>query len=144
MDVAKIRLENIYSEYIDFKNYLQKNIKTPKEIQEEVAQKIKENPNLSPQELSETVFNISEKQTIYKYDFNELHKQLFYTVVAYKDVIEIPEEVELEAYTYKPNRVFRIKNGVEEVIDEQVKKDILNSLQENYNNIINFFQNQAS
>jgi len=50
MDVAKIRLENIYSEYIDFKNYLQKNIKTPKEIQEEVAQKIKENPNLSPQE----------------------------------------------------------------------------------------------
>jgi|GEM_PF-5703541 len=110
-------LEQIWTEYLDYKEFIKSIAKPVEELRKEVAQKI--TPQTTAYEAQQLFFNGFEKIMLHNGDFINQQNRLFYTVEAYKNSIEIPQEIKTEVENLKFLQIFAIKDGKETVINQE-------------------------
>lgn len=137
----KAILEKVYTEFVEYKEFLKDKIKRPDEIRKEVAEKIKNQTDID--QIKQILFESSEKQMMYQADFIGLQNRLFHTIENYKDLIEIPQEVKKEVENIKFIQIFKIKNGKEIVVSQEIvdqaKDQIKNLLSKDMEGMLKFF-----
>lgn len=140
-DKIKSQLEKVYTEYIDYKEFLKDKIKRPEDIRKEVAQEIKGETDLS--KIQNILFEKSEKQAMYQADFIGLQTRLFHTIENYKELMEIPQEIKTEVENIKFVQIFKIKNNTAIVVSEdvvnQAKENLKKALDTNFEMVTKFF-----
>ena len=106
-----------------------------------VAEKIKNQTDID--QIKQILFESSEKQMMYQADFIGLQNRLFHTIENYKDLIEIPQEVKKEVENIKFIQIFKIKNGKEIVVSQEIvdqaKDQIKNLLSKDMEGMLKFF-----
>lgn len=117
MEQIKNYLEKVYTEYVEYENFLKSIIKPLDVVRKEVAEKI--TVETTEEEVMEIYFNDVEKSLLHRRDFVNQQQRLFFTVEAYKDVMEIPQEILEKVKGMSFIQIFGIKNGKEEVINEE-------------------------
>jgi hypothetical protein len=110
-------LEKVWTEYIDYKDFIKENTKPAEELRKELASKI--TVGTTKEQAVEMVLEIMEKQNLYGADFRQQQNRLFFTVEAFKDEMEIPQEIKKELENVKFLQIFAIKNKKEEIIDQE-------------------------
>lgn len=132
-ETAIAYLEQIWTEYTEYKEYIKTIAKPIEELRKEVAQKI--TPNTTPEEAQQLFFSGYEKIMLHNRDFINQQNRLFYTVEAYKNIVEIPQEIKTEVENIRFLQIFAIKDGKETVINQEAldftKKqieDVMNSI----------------
>ena len=136
MQELKLYLDKIFTEYLDYKNFTQEKLKIVKNIKEEVAKNI--SATTSDDEVADAYIDKVGKIFLFQRDFQQQQTRLFFTVEAFKDYLEIPQEIIKELEGFEFMQVFAIKNGKEEVINqealstakEQVKSEIKLGMEE--------------
>jgi hypothetical protein len=68
--------------------------------------------------------------------------RLYHTVVAYQDIIEIPQEVKKEVENFKMIQAYTYKNGEEKEINKEENKQLKELLIQNYDTILKQFGEQ--
>lgn len=117
-------LEATYLEYLTYKKHFLDNYVKPEDRRKQFsdAKKIE-----TTEQLAETVFNLDAKYSFYEFDLNTLLKKLYHTVLAYENLIEIPQEVRKEIDGYKHFQYYTHKNGEEiELMPERRLEEIKN------------------
>ena len=109
-------LEKAYTEYIEYENFLKSIIKPIDVVRKEIAEKI--TAETTEEEVTELYFNNVEKTLLHRRDFVEQRQRLFYTVEAYKDLMEIPQEIKDKVKEMSFIQIFGVKNGKEEVMND--------------------------
>lgn len=112
------KLEQLFKEYLELKDYIQEDSKNIESLKKEVASKALELYDI--EDKASLYFDTIGEKEIFKIDFLELQKKLYYFYQAYKDLIEIPESISKELEDYKVKGVFAIKNGKKEIIDKEL------------------------
>ena len=124
-------LEKAYTEYIEYENFLKSIIKPIDVVRKEIAEKI--TAETTEEEVTELYFNNVEKTLLHRRDFVEQRQRLFYTVEAYKDLMEIPQEIKDKVKEMSFIQIFGVKIGKEEVMNEEAleftKKQIRTELE---------------
>lgn len=137
----KANLEKAYTEFVEYKEFLKDKIKRPDEIRKEVAEKIKNQTDID--QIKQILFDSSEKQMMYQADFIGLQNRLFHTIENYKDLIEIPQEIKQEVENMKFIQIFKIKNGQEIVVSQEIvdqaKDQIKNLLSKDMEGMLKYF-----
>lgn len=110
-------LEKVFVEYIEYKNYLKSIIKPVPELLKEVAEKI--NDKTTEEQATEIYMDVIGVQKLHQEDFFNQQQRLFYTVEAYKDIMEIPQEIKTEIENLKFLQCFAVKNNKTEIVDQQ-------------------------
>lgn len=136
-EVAKARLEGVYNEFTEYRDYYKSIYKTPEERRNIIAEKVKDNPE--EQDILDTVFELNFKYNMYEKDIMNLLTRLYHTTVAYQDIIEIPQEVKKEIENFKMIQSYTYKNGEEKEINQEENKQLKEALKENYNRILKEF-----
>lgn len=135
-ETATAYLEKVWTEYSEYKEYIKTIAKPIEELRKEVAQKI--TPQTTSEEAQEYVFQGFEKIMLHNGDFINQQNRLFYTIEAYKNIIEIPQEIKKEVENLKFLQIFAVKDGKETVINqealdftrEQIKNSFSGGLEE--------------
>lgn len=140
MNIMQTKLQQIYKEYLDLKNYIQEDNKNLEKVQKELHDKALELENI--EDKVGLYFDMLGSKEILKIDFLEAQKKLYYLVEAYDKLVEIPAEIKNEIQDYKVKTVFAIIDGKKEIIDKDLynsyrKQNIEYSVQlDKYNQII--------
>jgi len=134
---AKAHLEKVYTEYIHYKEYIKDKIKQPEQIRKEIAEEIKTVTDID--KVQDLVYQKSEKNMIYQADFKNLMTRLYHTIEAYKDILEIPEEIKKEVEIYKFVQLLSIKNNMEKVVDQGAIDQIKEAIKVNVEQIKKFY-----
>lgn len=134
---AKAHLEKVYTEYIQYKEYIKDKIKQPDQIRKEIAEEIKTELNID--RIQDLVYQKSEKNLIYQADFKNLMTRLYHTIEAYKDILEIPEEIKEEVKLYKFVQLLSIKNNMEKVVDQAAIDQIKDAIKSNVEQIKKYY-----
>lgn len=121
MNIMQTKLQQIFKEYTDLKNYIQEDSKNLEKVKKEVHDQALQLDDVSDQ--AGLYFDKIGNVEILKIDFLEVQKKLYYTYEAYKDLVQVPEEIKTEIKDYKIKSVFAIIDGKKEIID----KDLYNS-----------------
>ena len=138
--------ETIYTEYTNYKKFMEAEAPKIKEERENFQNYVKENSS-KVEDLVEKLFDINQTPTFYKADLQRLGVKLLNTYEAYKDLIEIPEDVqkEIQQMTVQKN-FFTIVDGKPKEIDPNYTKNIQKTVREQYNeyikNILNSTQQE--
>lgn len=136
-EVAKARLEGVYKEFTEYRDYYKSIYKTPEDRRKQIAEKIKDKKE--EQDILDTVFELNFKYNMYEKDIMNLLTRLYHTAVAYQDIIEIPQEVKKEIENFKMIQSYTYKNGEEKEINQEENKQLKEALKENYNRILKEF-----
>ena len=118
MNVMQTKLQQIYKEYTDLKNYIQEDNKNLEE-----AQKKAHNEAINFETLDEQsahFFNEFGYRDLLRIDLEEIKKKLYYYIQAYDDLVEVPENIKTEIQDYKVKTVFAIIDGKKEIIDKEL------------------------
>jgi hypothetical protein len=118
MILPQNKLEQLFKEYLELKNYIQEESKNIEALKKEVADKALE--LFTIEDKANLYFETIGEKEILKIDFLELQKKLYYFYEAYKDLVEIPIEIVNEFIDYKIKGVFALKNGKKEIIDKEL------------------------
>ena len=110
-------LEKVWNEYTEYRDFLKSISKSPEDLRKEASEKMSK--VTSKEEAIEIVCNVMEKQNLHQADFSQQLQRLFYTVDAFKGVIEIPEEIKKEVSNLEFIQIFAIKDKKETVINEK-------------------------
>ena len=128
----EVYLEKVYSEYLDVKDYVKKSLKTIEELKNDVVEALK--AETTPEQAEDIYFEKMEKNIMHQTDLMNQQTRLFYTVEAYKDYMEIPQEIKKEVEKLKFIQTFAIKNGKAEILDHDsynfTRQQIKNALSE--------------
>lgn len=138
--IAKAHLEQVYTEYINYKEYIRDKVKPQDQIRKEIAEEIKNNPDI--EKIQDLIFQKSEKNMIYQTDFKNLMTRLYHTIEAYKDILEIPEEIKEEVKLYKFVQLLAVKNNTEKVVDQEAIDKIKEAIKSNVEQIKKFYYNE--
>lgn len=138
MNPMQTKLEQLFKEYLSFKSYLENDLKEADKLKEEVAKKALELDSTEEQAL--LFFEKIGEKDILKVDFLETKKRIYYFIQAFKDHIEIPEEILDEFKDFEVKTVFSVINGEKQIID----KDLYNSHKTNYLNYCKQFSEQLT
>lgn len=128
--LIKRNIEKVFKEYIEYKTYFYAEIEKIKSKKKEIGESlldIDENTHASI---------LFEEQGWIQYaatDLAQLRLNLYFTYEAYKDMVEIPQElketVDEELKDVSPRYLFSVKNGEREIVDknlyEEVKKQFI-------------------
>lgn len=110
-------LEKVYTEYTEYKDFLKSVIKPMDEVYKEVAQAMTDTTD--EEKATNIYLEKVASMKLYQEDFFNQQQRLFYIVEAYKNIMEIPNEILKEAENFKFLQMFSIKLGKSEVIDEE-------------------------
>ena len=110
MNLMKNKLEQVFKEYIIFKEYVETNQKSQEELRTEVASIVAQADNEDDSYLEVLFKNIGEK-SLEAIDLNQLATRFKYYYEAYKDFIETPQEIKTEAEKIQIKFLYSIQNG---------------------------------
>lgn len=110
-------LEKVFSEYMEYKSFILELIKSREKENQKMLETITDSS--TDEEIIDLFYKNNEKFHLHQLDFANQHQRLFYTVEAYKNSIEIPPEIKEELKEKKFIQSFAVKNGKEEVVDQQ-------------------------
>ncbi len=130
MNEIQLKLEQVYKEYIEYKNFVELDNRTKEEIMTDIAKKtIGENVDYG------TI--LFEDYGIYKLerdDFNKIALKLYNYYYAFESFAEIPEYIAEEVKKINVRQMFLVKNGKKEIIDKEyfdlTKKQFLAAIEE--------------
>lgn len=135
------KLEQIFKEYTDLKNYIQEDNKNLEKVKKEVHDQAVLLETLDEQ--SGYFFQHIGYKDLLRIDFEEIKKKLYYFILAYDSLVDIPPEIKKEIEEYRPKSVFTIIDGKKEIVDKELydtykkqHQDYARNLAE-YNQIIN-------
>jgi len=119
MNSIQNNLQNAFQEYQDLKEYIIESTKKPlEERKKEVADKALEKETF--EEQMQCYFEEFGESNILGIDFLELQRKLYYTYLAYKDLIEVPENIKKEIEDLKIGTVFSIIGGKKEITNKEL------------------------
>lgn len=119
MNQIQNNLQNAFKEYQDFKEYIIESTKKPlEERKKNVADKALEKETF--EEQMQCYFEEFGESSILGIDFLELQRKLYYTYLAYKDLIEVPDNIKKEVEEFKIGTVFSIIGGKKEIINKEL------------------------
>ncbi len=121
MNLMQSKLQQIYKDYLDLKNFIAEDSKNIESLKKEVLEEAMLLDTVEDQ--AGLYFEKLGNREILKIDFLEAQKKLYYFVKAYEDLVEIDEIIKNEVAEYKIKTVFAIIDGKKEIID----KDLYNS-----------------
>lgn len=119
MNLMKNKLEQVFKEYIIFKEYVETNQKSQEELRTEVASIVAQSDNEDDSYLEVLFKNIGEK-SLEAIDLNQLATRFRYYYEAYKDFIEIPQEIKTEAEKIQIKFLYSIQNGEKILVDKEL------------------------
>lgn len=141
MNLMQSKLQQIFKEYTDLKNYIQEDNKNIEKLKKEVHDQALKFETL--EEKASFYFDELGYKSLIHVDLMEKKKELYYVYQAYKDLIEIPSNIIEELIEYKVNTVFAIIDGEKTVLDKNLydsyrKQSVEWSIEtDKYNQIIN-------
>lgn len=113
-------IEKVFKEYMEYKTYLLAETSKLEEVQKEI---VDISIDLTEEQLPVMYFEKLAWYGIAQADLAEQKARLYFTMEAYKDLVEPPKEIkeaiekELEGAQF--NQVFAIKNGEREIVNQQ-------------------------
>lgn len=119
MNLMKNKLEQVFKEYIIFKEYIGTNQKSQEELRTEVASIVAQADNEDDSYLEVLFKNIGEK-SLEAIDLNQLATRFKYYYEAYKDFIETPQEIKTEAEKIQIKFLYSIQNGEKVLVDKEL------------------------
>jgi len=117
LDEIKTYIEKIYKEYVSLKNYLKSKEKEIEEVKKEIAQTALTDLNAESYFDKIGWYSIMQIQ-----DLELLRARLFFTMEAYKDIIEPPkelkEEIDKELQNTNYTTVYAIIDNERKIVDQ--------------------------
>lgn len=119
MNLMKNKLEQVFKEYIIFKEYVETNQKSQEELRTEVASIVAQSDNEDDSYLEVLFKNIGEKG-LEAIDLNQLATRFRHYYDAYSDLIDIPQEIKTEAEKIQIKFLYSIQNGEKVLVDKEL------------------------
>lgn len=116
MNQIQNTLEQVYKEYITFKEYTENNKKPIEDLRKEIAEKVIGNE----ENTLDIVFEIMGDKQLEMIDLNQLGARLRNFYDAYKELVEVPKNIEEEAKKIDIKFLFAVKNNKREIVDKKL------------------------
>ena len=113
------KLEQVFKEYIIFKEYVESNKKSQEELRTEIANLVSDMDTEDDSYLEVMFKNLGEKN-LEIVDLNQLGARFRYYYEAYKDFIEIPQEIKTEAEKINIKFLYTIQDGEKKIADQEL------------------------
>lgn len=113
------KLEQVFKEYIIFKEYVESNKKSQEELRTEIANLVSDMDTEDDDYLEVMFKNLGEKN-LEIVDLNQLGARFRYYYEAYKDFIEIPQEIKTEAEKINIKFLYTIQDGEKKIADQEL------------------------
>ena len=113
------KLEQVFKEYIIFKEYVESNQKSQEELRTEIASLVS-NMDTEDESYLEVMFKNLGEKNLEILDLNQLGARFRYYYDAYKDFIEIPDEIKTEAEKINIKFVYTIQDGEKKIADQEL------------------------
>ena len=113
------KLEQVFKEYIIFKEYVESNQKSQEELRTEIANLVS-NMDTEDESYLEVMFKNLGEKNLEILDLNQLGARFRYYYDAYKDFIEIPDEIKTEAEKINIKFVYTIQDGEKKIADQEL------------------------
>ena len=113
------KLEQVFKEYIIFKEYVESNQKSQEELRTEIASLVS-NMDTEDESYLEVMFKNLGEKNLEILDLNQLGARFRYYYDAYKDFIEIPDEIKTEAEKINIKFVYTIQDSEKKIADQEL------------------------
>ena len=113
------KLEQVFKEYIIFKEYVESNQKSQEELRTEIANLVS-NMDAEDESYLEVMFKNLGEKNLEILDLNQLGARFRYYYDAYKDFIEVPDEIKTEAENINIKFLYTIKDGEKKIADQEL------------------------
>ena len=113
------KLEQVFKEYIIFKEYVESNQKSQEELRTEIANLVS-NMDTEDEGYLEVMFKNLGEKNLEILDLNQLGARFRYYYDAYKDFIEVPQEIKTEAENINIKFLYAIKDGEKKIADKEL------------------------
>ena len=113
------KLEQVFKEYIIFKEYVESNQKSQEELRTEIANLVS-NMDTEDEGYLEVMFKNLGEKNLEILDLNQLGARFRYYYDAYKDFIEVPDEIKTEAENINIKFLYTIQDGEKKIADQEL------------------------
>ena len=113
------KLEQVFKEYIIFKEYVESNQKSQEELRTEIANLVS-NMDTEDESYLEVMFKNLGEKNLEILDLNQLGARFRYYYDAYKDFIEVPDEIKTEAENINIKFLYTIQDGEKKIADQEL------------------------
>ena len=113
------KLEQVFKEYIIFKEYVESNQKSQEELRTEIANLVS-NMDTEDESYLEVMFKNLGEKNLEILDLNQLGARFRYYYDAYKDFIEVPQEIKTEAENINIKFLYTIQDGEKKIADQEL------------------------
>ena len=91
MNIMQSKLEQVFKEFLNFRAYVEQSVSTVEELRTKVLEQVLEQEG--EDEYLEIMFRDFVEKRLEIVDLNQLTARLYHYYHAYKDLIEIPKEI---------------------------------------------------
>ena len=119
MSLMQSKLEQVFKEYIIFKEYVESNQKSQEELRTEIANLVS-NMDTEDEGYLEVMFKNLGEKNLEILDLNQLGARFRYYYDAYKDFIEVPDEIKTEAENINIKFLYTIQDGEKKIADQEL------------------------
>ena len=113
------KLEQVFKEYIIFKEYVESNQKSQEELRTEIANLVS-NMDTEDESYLEVMFKNLGEKNLEILDLNQLGARFRYYYDAYKDFIEVPQEIKTEAENINIKFLYTVQDGEKKIADKEL------------------------
>ena len=113
------KLEQVFKEYIIFKEYVESNQKSHEELRTEIASLVS-NMDTEDESYLEVMFKNLGEKNLEILDLNQLGARFRYYYDSYKDFIEVPDEIKTEAENINIKFLYTIQDGEKKIADQEL------------------------
>ena len=113
------KLEQVFKEYIIFKEYVESNQKSQEELRTEIANLVS-NMDTEDESYLEVMFKNLGEKNLEILDLNQLGARFRYYYDSYKDFIEVPDEIKTEAENINIKFLYTIQDGEKKIADQEL------------------------
>ena len=113
------KLEQVFKEYIIFKEYVESNQKSQEELRTEIANLVS-NMDTEDESYLEVMFKNLGEKNLEILDLNQLGARFRYYYDSYKDFIEVPDEIKTEAENINIKLLYTIQDGEKKIADQEL------------------------
>lgn len=114
MNPIQLKLEQVFKEYIAFKDIIESDKRTLDDLRKEVAQK-----TLSGEDEIKASFEIFGEKELKSRDFRQIGIKLYYFCEALKDLVEIPQQILDVFEKIEVKQTFALVNSNLEIADKE-------------------------
>ena len=122
MSLMQSKLEQVFKEYSIFKEYVESNQKSQEELRTEIANLVS-NMDTEDESYLEVMFKNLGEKNLEILDLNQLGARFRYYYDAYKDFIEVTDEIKTEAENINIKFLYTIQDGEKKIVDQELYED---------------------